>query len=115
MSTDGPGDESVILRLWTYRLALHPIPELEQFLRPYRHHFYRVESLQVLERYATGLLARTDRKSGTGVAHAVVGLSDSAIYRLMVETMWDEAAVSPQRIEIMVSYTVVGDGIVSVR
>jgi SRSO17 transposase len=92
------------------RVSPYPIPELEEFLRPFERHFYRCESLRTLERYASGLLAEVDRKSGAGVADAVAGLPDSAVYRLMGETEWDEAAVNRQRIETMVADGTVGDG-----
>jgi len=48
------------------------------------------------------------------VAQAVVGLSKSALYRLMAETDWDAAAVSRQRIRDMVQQTVGGDGMLVV-
>ena len=56
-----------------------------------------------LERYATGLLADIARKSGAGIAEAVAGLSESAVYRLLAQSAWDEAAVNRQRIAVMVS------------
>jgi SRSO17 transposase len=93
------------------RVPPYPIPELAEFLRSYRKHFYRVESLQVLERYATGLLAEIGRrKSGAAVARAVAGLSRQALCRLMVETEWDEAAVNRHRIATMIARVVAGDG-----
>jgi SRSO17 transposase len=93
------------------RVSPYPIPELAEFLRPYRKHFYRAESLQVLQRYATGLLAEIEpRKSGAGVARAVAGLSESALYRLMAETEWDATGVDGQRIGTMVTQATAGDG-----
>jgi SRSO17 transposase len=93
----------------------YPIPELAEFLRPYRRHFYRVESLQVLERYATGLLADIEqRKSGARVAAAVAGLSEAAVYRLMAESMWDEMDVNRQRVGNMIAQAVAGDGMIIV-
>ena len=91
-----------------------PIPELKEFLRPFRQHFYRVESLHTLERYATGLLADIGRKSGAGIAEAVAGLSDSALYRLMTQTRWDPKALNQQRIHIMRGKAVAGDGVLVV-
>ena len=73
-------------------------------------HFYRCESLPVLERYATGLLADIARKSGAGIAEAVAGLSESAVYRLLAQSAWDEAAVNRQRIAVMVEQATAGDG-----
>ena len=61
------------------KVSPYPVPELKEFLRPFRQHFYRAESLHTLERYATGLLADVERKSGAGIAEAVAGLSDSAL------------------------------------
>ena len=92
------------------RISPYPIPELKEFLRPFRPHFYRCESLPVLERYATGLLADIARKSGAGIAEAVAGLSESAVYRLLAQSTWDEAAVNRQRIGIMVAQATAGDG-----
>lgn len=92
------------------RISPYPIPELKEFLRPFRPHFYRCESLPVLERYATGLLADIARKSGAGIAEAVAGLSESAVYRLLAQSTWDEAAVNRQRIDVMVAQATAGDG-----
>jgi SRSO17 transposase len=92
------------------RISPYPIPELKEFLRPFRPHFYRCESLPVLERYATGLLADIARKSGAGIAEAVAGLSESAVYRLLAQSTWDEAAVNRQRISVMVRQATAGDG-----
>jgi len=93
------------------RVSPYPIPELKEFLRPFRQQFYRVESLHTLERYATGLLADVKHKSGAAIAKAVAGLSDSALYRLMTETDWDPKALNRQRIQIMLEQAVAGDGV----
>lgn len=96
------------------KVSPYPIPELKEFLRPFRHHFYRAESLHTLERYATGLLSDVERKSGAGIAEAVAGLSDSALYRLMTETHWDHKALNRQRIQTMLEQAVAGDGVLVV-
>lgn len=98
----------------TVKVSPYSIPELQEFLQPFRHHFYRVESLRTLERYATGLLADIERKSGAGIAQAVAGLSDSALYRLMTETRWDPKAFNGQRIGTMRRRAVAGDGVLVV-
>lgn len=92
------------------RVSPYPIPELEAFLQPFRQHFYRKESLQVLERCATGLLAEIERKSGAGIAQAVAGLSEAALYRLLAETDWDHTALNHQRIATLVERATAGDG-----
>ncbi len=92
------------------KVSPYPIPELVDFLRPFRTHFYRAESWWTLERYLTGLLADLDHKSGAGIAKAVADLSDSAIYRLLSETAWDAAALNRQRITTLLPVAVAGDG-----
>jgi SRSO17 transposase len=96
------------------KVSPYPIPELVEFLRPFRELFYRVESFWTLERYATGLLAEVERKSGAGIAEAVAGLSESALYRLMNETYWDLEAVNQQRVAIMRQRTTTADGVLGV-
>ena len=96
------------------KVSPYSIPELKTFLRPFRQHFYRAESLHTLERYATGLLSDVERKSGAGIAEAVAGLSDSALYRLMTETHWASKALTRQRIQTMLEQAVAGDGVLVV-
>ncbi len=96
------------------KVSPYPIPELKEFLRPFRAHFYRAESLHVLERYATGLLSDVEHKSGAAVAAAVAGLSDSALYRLLAATVWDAAAVTTQRLQILRERATAGDGVLVV-
>jgi SRSO17 transposase len=96
------------------KVSPYPIPELAEFLRPYRQHFYRVESLATLERYVTGLLAEIEHKSGAGVAAGVAGLSESRVYRLLGESAWAETGMNQQRIETMGGAGVAGDGMLVV-
>ena len=96
------------------KVSPYPIPELAEFLRPFRQYFYRAESLHTLERVATGLLADIEHKSGAGIAEAVADLSSSALYRLMAETAWDYAALNRHRVQTMVQRAVAGDGVLVV-
>lgn len=96
------------------KVSPYPIPELAEFLRPFRQHFYRMESLHTLERFATGLLADVQHKSGAAIAQAVADLSDSALYRLMAETHWDAHALNQQRLQVMLAQAVAGDGVLAV-
>jgi SRSO17 transposase len=98
----------------TLKVSPYPIPELKEFLRPYRQLFYRYESLRTLERYATGLLSDVEHKSGAAIAEAVAGLSDAALYRLMTETRWDPLAFNQQRVKTMLDQAVAGDGVLVV-
>jgi SRSO17 transposase len=96
------------------KVSPYPIPELREFLLPFRSFFYRCESFQALERLAMGLIAEIERKSGAGVAAAVASLSDGAIYRLLGETSWDAAGFNRQRVQRMVASAVAGDGVLVV-
>ncbi len=96
------------------RVSPYPIPELAEYLRPFRVHFYRCESLRTLECLVTGLLSDVPRKSGAGVAQAVAGLSEGVVYRLLVETEWDEVAFNRQRVGTMLRDWVAGDGVLVV-
>lgn len=93
------------------KVSPYPIPELKEFLRPFRQFFYRLESLRTLERYCTGLLVELEHKSGAAVAEAVAGLSDSALYRLMTESRWNPQALNQQRVKTVVELAVAGDGV----
>ena len=42
-----------------------PLPELAEFLAPFRVHFHRSEGPQALERYLTGLLTEHPNKNAT--------------------------------------------------
>jgi len=96
------------------KVSPYPIPELARFLGPFRKHFYRAESLHTLERLVTGLMADIEYKSGAGIAEAVAGLSDSALYRLMTRTQWDYRALNRDRGQVMLERAVAGDGVLVV-
>ncbi len=107
------------------KVSPYPIPELKEFLRPFRQQFYRAENQpcepgpssqgwHTLERYSTGLLADIEHKSGAAIAAAVAGLSDSALYRLMTETQWEAKALNGQRTQTMRQQAVAGDGVLVV-
>ena len=88
----------------------YPLPELAEYLKPYRHHFYRVESYQALERYATGLLADIKRKTCSGIAEAVAGTSSQSLQEFLTNTRWDRGAMDKQRVQGLVAEATAGDG-----
>jgi SRSO17 transposase len=96
------------------KVSPYPIPELWEFLRPYREFFYRRESVRTLERVATGLIADIAHKSGAGIAAAVADLSSSALYRLLEETRWNPVALNQFRITSMCQQAVAGDGVLAI-
>ena len=88
----------------------YPLPELAEYLRPFRHHFYRVESYQALERYATGLLADIKRKTCSGIAKAVAGTSSQSLQEFLTNTDWAEEGIDQQRVQGLVAEATAGDG-----
>ena len=52
-----------------------PLPELADFLAPFRVHFHRSEGPQALERYLTGLLTEHPNKNCDTIAQVVPGTS----------------------------------------
>jgi SRSO17 transposase len=88
----------------------YPLPELAEYLKPFRHHFYRVESYQALERYATGLVADIKRKTCRGIAEAVAGTSSQSLQEFLTNTHWAEEAMDQQRVQGLVVEATAGDG-----
>lgn len=95
--------------------SAHSIPELAGFLESFRQYFSRPESLHILESYISGLLTNVEGKSGAGIAASMIGLSDSAIHRLMTKTRWDPKALNRHRIQLMRLQASTGDGVLVVH
>src|SRR5512135_3032961 len=53
-----------------------PLPELAEFLAPFRAHFHRSEGAHSLERYLTGLLTEHPNKNCDTLAQVVPGTSE---------------------------------------
>ena len=82
-----------------FKASPYPLPELAEYLEPFRHYFYRVENYRALERYATGLVADIKRKTCCGIAEAVAGTSSQALQEF-----------SQQRVQRLVAEATAGDG-----
>jgi SRSO17 transposase len=96
------------------KVSPNPIPELWEFLLPFRKHFYNVRSLGNVERYISGLLADIPRKTFAGIAEAVVGVSDEQLQGLLTDAKWDHEAFNQQRVEIMIERATAGDGVLDI-
>ena len=96
------------------KVSPDPIPELWEFLRPFRGHFYNVRSLGNVERYISGLLADIPRKTFAGIAEAVVGVSDEQLQGLLTDAKWDHDAFNRQRVGIMIERATAGDGVLDI-
>jgi len=87
-----------------------PLPELMEFLAPFKVHFSRRESWEALERYSTGLLTEHPNKNCDTMAAIVPGTSEQSLQGLLTEMVWDEKDLSGQRVRQMLSLGTEGDG-----
>ena len=88
-----------------------PLPELAEFLEPFRVHFRRSEGRQSLERYLSGLLTEHPNKNCDTLAQIVPGTSEQRLQGLMTSIDWDEADLNRQRVETMLRLPSEGDGV----
>jgi DDE superfamily endonuclease len=88
-----------------------PLPELAEFLAPFRVHFQRSEGPQALERYLTGLLTEHPTKNCDTLAQVVPGTSEQRLQGLLTAMAWDEDDLNGQRVERLLTLTSEGDGV----
>ena len=77
------------------------MPELDDFLRPFRVHFRRSEAFQALDRYLTGLLTEYPNKNGDTIASVVPGTNEQSLQGLLTNMVWDHHDLNGQRIQQM--------------
>src|SRR4051812_10711228 len=88
-----------------------PLPELAEFLAPFRIHFKRSEGPQTLERYLTGLLTEHPNKNCDTIAQVVPNTSEQRLQGLMTTIDWDEDDLNAQRVRDMLRLPTEGDGV----
>src|SRR3954453_4379824 len=88
-----------------------PLPELAEFLAPFRVHFQRSEGPQALERYLTGLLTEHPNKNCDTIAQVVPGTSEQRLQGLLTTIDWDEDDLNRQRVERLLALPSEGDGV----
>src|SRR5512144_1459276 len=88
-----------------------PLPELAEFLDPFRIRFQRSEGPQTLERYLTGLLTELPHKNCDTLAQAVPGTSEQRLQGLLTTIDWDEEHLNRQRVERLLTLPSEGDGV----
>jgi hypothetical protein len=76
-----------------------PLPELAEFLEPFRVPFRRSEGRQSLERYLVGLLTEHPHKNCDTLAQVVPGTSEQRLQGLLTAMAWDEDDLNRQRVE----------------
>ncbi len=87
------------------------LPELAEFLRPFRPHFARSEGPHALERYLTGLLTELPNKNCDTIAQTVPGTSEQQLQGLLTTTAWDEDDLNRQRVQRLLNLPGEGDGV----
>ena len=88
-----------------------PLPELAEFLSPFRVHFSQSNSADTLERYLTGLLTDHPHKNCETLAAVVPGTTPQRLNNLLTEMIWEEADLNRQRVKQMVGLGSEGDGV----
>jgi SRSO17 transposase len=88
-----------------------PLPELAEFLEPFRVHFRRSEGRQSLERYLAGLLTEHPHKNCDTLAQVVPGTSEQRLHGLLTSIDWDEQDLNRQRVGTMTRLPGEGDGV----
>jgi len=78
-----------------------PLPELQDFLRPFRVHFARSEGPHALERYLTGLLTEHPNKNCDTIAQVVPNTSEQSLQGLLTTMLWDHDDLNRQRVRQM--------------
>ena len=87
------------------------MPELAEFLSPFRVQFARREGPAALERYCTGLLTEHPNKNCDTLAELVPGTSEQRLQGLLTAMAWDEDELNRQRVGVMVALPTEGDGV----
>jgi SRSO17 transposase len=88
-----------------------PLPELEQFLRPFHVHFGRSQGRHSLERYLTGLLTEHNNKNCDTLAQVVPGTTQQRLHNLLTGIDWDEDDLNDQRIRTLRQLPTEGDAV----
>ena len=88
-----------------------PLPELAEFLEPYRVQFRQSEGRRSLERYLAGLLTEHPQKNCDTLAQIVPGTSEQRLQGLLTSIDWDEDDLNRQRVETMLRLPSEGDGV----
>jgi SRSO17 transposase len=86
-----------------------PMPELEEFLRPFHIHFARSEATHALERYLTGMLTEHPNKNCDTLAQVVPDTSEQSLQGLLTDMRWDHDGLNAQRVEAMLELPTEGD------
>ena len=87
-----------------------PLPELAEFLAPLRVQFTQGPSAETLRQYVTGLLSEHPNKNCDTWAEVVPETKEHQFQHLLTDMVWDETALTHQRIAQMLTVPSAGDG-----
>jgi SRSO17 transposase len=88
-----------------------PLPELDEFLRPFHVHFCRSEGRQALERYLTGLLTEHPNKNCDTIAQVVPNTHPQRLHNLLTGMAWDHDDLNRQRVRTLTALPTEGDAV----
>jgi SRSO17 transposase len=88
-----------------------PLPELDEFLKPFQALFRRRESQTAMERYLSGLLTEYPVKNCDTLADIVPGTTEQQLQGLLTQMIWDEAALNQRRVQILRTLKTEGEGV----
>src|SRR5208337_1747566 len=92
-----------------------PLPELAEFLAPFRVHFrvhfHRCEGPQALERYLTGLLTERPNKNCATIAQVVPGTSEQRLQGPFDGHRLGRGRPQPATLQDMLRLPTEGDGV----
>ena len=86
------------------------LPELAEFLEPFRARFRQNNSFRVFERYLTGVLTEHPNKNCETMAEVVPGANAQQLNHVVSGLTWDAADLNRQRIKVMLGLKTEGDG-----
>jgi SRSO17 transposase len=86
-----------------------PMPELEEFLEPFRVQFAQIKSAETLRQYLTGQLSEHPTKNCETISEIVPETSGQQFQNLLTEMVLDDTSLNRQRIERMLELGTEGD------
>ena len=91
--------------------GIEPLVDLRQFLAPFSQFLRRSESRDALERYATGLLSSTQRKTASELGRSLPGTNGQRLQEFLTRTEWDPRQMDQLRVEHMRTCACAGNGV----
>jgi SRSO17 transposase len=85
-----------------------PLPEVAEYLAPFRSLFRYRQSWESVERYVTGLLTDVPRKNCDVLAAVLANTSIERLQHLLTDASWDPVALDEQRVRQLVASSAPG-------